>query len=55
MTWEQRTTYTPAIDAMSAAQIWAAWRAGTVTVYHVATWQQRHGMYFDPNGGIHRA
>jgi hypothetical protein len=51
MTYEQRTTYTPEIHAMNAAQIWAAWKSQQLTVYHVATWQQRHNYYFTANGG----
>ena len=35
---------------MSAAQIWAAWKAQELTVDQVVTWQQRHGIYFDEKG-----
>ena len=50
MTYEQRTTYTPEIHEMNAAQIWAAWRLQKITAYHLATWQQRHNHYFSPTG-----
>lgn len=50
MSYEQRTTYTPTIHAMTAAQIWAAWKAQEITVHQLATWQQRHDTYFSPEG-----
>ena len=35
---------------MSAAQIWAAWKAQELTAGELADWQQRHGIYFDAEG-----
>lgn len=40
------------IDNMTAAQIWAAWKAQELTVGQVADWQQRHGIYFDERGNV---
>lgn len=45
-----RTVYTAEIDRMTAAQVWAAWKAQRLTVGQMATWQQRHGVTFDPEG-----
>lgn len=45
-----RTTYTPEIHAMSAAQVWAAWKAQQLTMGQVASWQCNHGIYFDCEG-----
>ena len=52
MTYEQRTTYTREIHNMTAAQIWAAWKAQEITVGELADWQQRHGIYFDQEGNV---
>jgi hypothetical protein len=41
-----KMTYTPEIDAMTAAQVWAAWKNQKLTVGQVETWQQRHKHYF---------
>ena len=40
---------------MTAAQVWAAWKAQKLTAGELADWQQRHGCYFDERGGITRA
>lgn len=45
-----RTAYTAEIDRYTAAQAWAAWTAGRLTVGQLATWQQRHGVTFGPDG-----
>jgi hypothetical protein len=47
-----RTWYRPDIHAMNAAQAWAAWKDQRLTVGQLSTWQQRHGIYFDPEGKI---
>lgn len=45
-----RTVYTAEIDRMTAAQVWAAWKAQRLTVGQMATWQERHNVTFDPEG-----
>lgn len=47
-----RTFYTAETHAYTAAQAWDAWKTGRLTAGQLATWQQRHGVYFDKNGGI---
>lgn len=42
--------YTRKHNDMSAAQVWAAWKNGEMTVFHVTQWQNRHGGYFTPAG-----
>lgn len=50
MTYQERTTYTQDIHNMSAAQIWAAWKRGDVTMYHLIEYQRRHGVTFTGDG-----
>lgn len=38
---------------MTAAQIWAAWKAQELTAGELADWQQRNRIYFDQEGNIH--
>lgn len=45
-----RTVYTAEIDRYTAAEAWAAWSAGRLTVGQMATWQERHGVTFDSEG-----
>lgn len=45
-----RTTYTPEIHAMTADQVWEAWKAQLLTMGQVASWQANHGIYFDCDG-----
>lgn len=45
-----KTWYRPEIDAYTAANAWAEWKAGRLTVGQLATWQQRHNIFFDPTG-----
>lgn len=47
-----KTWYRAEIDAYTAAEAWAAWTAGQLTVGQLSTWQQRHRIYFDPAGNI---
>ena len=35
---------------MTAAQIWAAWKAQEITAGELADWQQRNKIYFDQEG-----
>ena len=45
-----RTRYTAEIHAYTAGEACAAWKAGRLTMAQLATWQQRHGVFFDPDG-----
>lgn len=45
-----KTWYRPEIAAYTADEAWAAWKAGRVTVGQLATWQQRHNVFFDTDG-----
>lgn len=47
-----RTFYTSEINGYTVAQAWEAWRTGRLTAGQLATWQQRHGVYFDAAGQI---
>lgn len=37
---------------MTAAQVWAAWKAQELTVDQVVTWLQRNRIYFDQEGNV---
>lgn len=50
-----KTWYRAEIDAYTAGEAWAAWKAGRLTVCQLATWQERHGVYFDATGQEVRA
>ena len=50
-----KTWYRAEIDALPAFEVWQAWRAGRLTVGQLATWQQRHGIYFSESGRIQEA
>lgn len=39
--------YTAVIHAMTAGQVWDAWKNQQLNVGQVATWQQRHNHYFN--------
>lgn len=45
--------YTEEHDRMTPAQIWEAWKRCELTVFHMLTWEARHGMYFDEDGTPH--
>lgn len=45
-----KTWYNADIHALTAAEAWEAWTAGRLTVGQLATWQERHGIYFDATG-----
>lgn len=45
-----KTWYRAEIDAYTAQEAWEAWTAGRLTVGQLATWQQRHNVYFDASG-----
>ena len=47
-----RVWYSPEIDAMNAAQAWAAWKGQRLTVGQLETWQERHGLRFSPAGEV---
>lgn len=47
-----KIVYTRAIHNMDAAAIWQAWKNQKITVGQLATWQERHKQYFDPDGHI---
>jgi hypothetical protein len=38
---------------MTAAQVWAAWKAQELTVGELADWQQRNRIYFNQEGKTH--
>ena len=42
--------YTTEHDSMTPAQIWAAWKAGKIAVFHMWEYQNRHGGYFTSDG-----
>lgn len=50
--WINRNLYTEDMHRMSAAQAWAAWKTGRLTMGQLATWQERHGVYFSPAGEV---
>ena len=50
--WINRNIYTAEIDRYTAAQAWRAWKAGRLTVGQLATWQERHQVYFDSLGNV---
>lgn len=45
-----KTWYRAEIDAYTAPEAWEAWTAGRLTVNQLATWQQRHNIFFDSFG-----
>ena len=45
-----KNLYTSEINAYTAKQAWEAWKSGRLTVGQLATWQERHGVYFDAYG-----
>ncbi len=45
-----RILYTRTIDAYTAPEAWQAWKNGVITVWQLATWQERNNIYFDPEG-----
>lgn len=47
-----RNIYTAEMNDYTAAQAWAAWKAGRLTVGQLATWQERHRTYFDGAGNL---
>lgn len=47
---QEDTMYNTSIDNMTAAQVWAAWKAQELTAGDLADWQQRHKIYFDQEG-----
>ena len=47
-----RFLYTSEIHNMNAAQVWRAWKNQELTAHQVTTWQQRHGITFDPAGNV---
>lgn len=48
----EKIWYRADIHSMNAAQVWAAWKTQKITVGQLATWQQRHGINFDPTGKV---
>ena len=36
--------------SLTAAQVWAAWKAQELTAGELADWQQRNRIYFDERG-----
>lgn len=48
----EKTWYSQEIHNMNAAQVWSAWKNNRLTVGQLATWQQRHGIYFNPAGEV---
>lgn len=44
--------YTETIHAMTAPEIWAAWKNQQLNIGQVATWQQRHNIFFNSKGEI---
>ena len=44
--------YTETIHAMTAPEIWAAWKNLQLNMGQVATWQQIHNIFMDENGRI---
>ena len=48
----EKTWYSQEIHNMNAAQAWNAWKNNRLTVGQLATWQQRHGIYFNPAGEV---
>lgn len=46
----EKTWYRAEIDAYTAEEAWKAWKAGRLTVGQLATWQERHGVQFGPDG-----
>ena len=43
-----------AVQHMNAAQVWAAWKQNRLQVGHVLAWQDRTGLYFNPDGSTFR-
>lgn len=48
----EKTWYSQEIHNMNAAEAWEAWTRGRLTVQQLVTWQQRHGICFDPAGKV---
>lgn len=46
----ERIAYTAEINGYTAPEAWEAWKAGRLTVGQLATWQERHNVYFDQDG-----
>jgi shikimate kinase len=46
----EKTWYRAELDALTAPEAWEAWKAGRLTVGQLATWQERHNVYFDQDG-----
>lgn len=44
------TPYSRPLHDMTAAQVWAAWKAQLLTVGELAAWQSHHEIYFDSLG-----
>ena len=42
--------YTETIHAMTAREIWAAWKNLKLNMGQVATWQQRHNIFMNEKG-----
>lgn len=42
--------YTRKIDAYTPPEAWQAWKNGVISVWQLATWQERHNIYFSPEG-----
>ena len=48
----EKIYYSQEIHNMNALQIWEAWKNQKICVGQLATWQKRHGIYFDPAGNV---
>ena len=44
--------YTETIHAMTAPEIWAAWKNLQLNMGQVATWQTYHNIFFNEKGEI---
>ena len=44
--------YTETIHAMTAPEIWAAWKNQLLNVGQVAAWQTRHNLFFNEKGEV---
>lgn len=45
-----KIVYTREIHNMNAATVWQAWKTQKITMGQLAIWQERHKIYFDPDG-----
>lgn len=45
-----KTWYRPEINEYTAEKAWDEWKAGRLTIGQLATWQERHNVYFDSQG-----